>query len=102
MSRHVDLCSVYVVHFSSRQQSRCGVQGTQTLPTGRLDRYYKEGVVFVTYSTLISKGAREGRGARVPLPDEKEPVGGYAEDSDDEDDNGDGVDEYGLPGALVS
>ena len=65
---------------------------------GRLDRHYREGVVFVTYSTLISKGARDGRGARVPLPNEPEPVGGYANDSDNEDDDDD-RDEFGLPGA---
>jgi len=75
------------------------VQGTQGLPTGRLDRHYREGVLFVTYSTLISKGSKDGRGARVPLPSEPEPVGGYADDSDNEDHDNDDEDEFGQPGA---
>lgn len=54
--------------------------------------------MFVTYSTLISKGSRDGRGARVPLPDEPEPEGGYGEDSDNDNED-DGTDEFGMPGA---
>jgi len=79
--------------------NHCVVQGTQGLPTGRLDRHFREGVVFVTYSTLISKGSRDGRGAAVPLPNEPEPVGGYANNSDNEDGGEDDNDEFGEPGA---
>ena len=73
------------------------MQGTQGLPTGRLDRYYKDGVVFVTYSTLISKGGREGRGAAVKLPNEPQPEGGFGDGSDSDDDN-ESTDEFGMPG----
>ena len=73
------------------------MQGTQGLPTGRLDRYYKDGVVFVTYSTLISKGGRDGRGAAVKLPNEPLPEGGFADGSDSDDDN-EVTDEFGMPG----
>ena len=67
---------------------------------GRLDRHYKEGVVFVTYSTLISKGSKDGRGRPVHLPNEPEPAGGYAnDDSDNEDGDDDDRDEFGQPGA---
>jgi hypothetical protein len=36
------------------------VQGNNNLPSGNLDRHYGDGVLFVTYSLLISRSAKGG------------------------------------------
>ena len=41
----------------------CFMQGNSSLPPGNLDKHFGEGVLFVTYSLLISGSAKGASGA---------------------------------------